>query len=287
MRVWLPPMHIERRYGRFLKKNVLLARAEFLRRLGEVINLQRRKYNPVMAEGADEIAQEVEAVLQWWKAQEPEKSSNFAGYFLLVNLFNDTQFLAVVKDATGLTLPPTIAAGFKSGLMYSGTADMLKTFGESADVYRAESFLPAVRDNWVATQKALLERTIVQAVRDAEMVVRDATVTSMISSKVRAAIESIFTAAGNRVLARGAEEISSANTVLTRQRQISLNLKDYVWETVRDERVRGNPTGLYPNAKPSHFARQGHVFSWTRPPEGGHPGEAWGCRCWARPIFHV
>lgn len=44
----------------------------------------------------------------------------------------------------------------------------------------------------------------------------------------------------------------------------------YVWSTVGDHKVRD-----------SHAARDGEVFSWSDPPEGGHPGEDYGCRCTA------
>jgi len=44
----------------------------------------------------------------------------------------------------------------------------------------------------------------------------------------------------------------------------------YVWRTKGDDRVRS-----------THAAREGEVFSWSEPPEGGHPGEDYNCRCWA------
>lgn len=47
----------------------------------------------------------------------------------------------------------------------------------------------------------------------------------------------------------------------------------YTWHTVGDERVRDD-----------HADRQGETFRWGQPPEGGHPGEDYNCRCWAVPI---
>ena len=46
----------------------------------------------------------------------------------------------------------------------------------------------------------------------------------------------------------------------------------YIWHTVGDNRVRSR-----------HAQRDGEIFSWNNPPEGGHPKEDWGCRCWAEP----
>lgn len=44
----------------------------------------------------------------------------------------------------------------------------------------------------------------------------------------------------------------------------------YIWRTQRDGKVRS-----------SHAEREGQIFSWDDPPEGGHPGEDYGCRCTA------
>ncbi len=46
--------------------------------------------------------------------------------------------------------------------------------------------------------------------------------------------------------------------------------KYYVWYTREDDKVRS-----------SHAQRHGQVFSWKNPPEGGHPGQDYGCRCLA------
>jgi len=48
--------------------------------------------------------------------------------------------------------------------------------------------------------------------------------------------------------------------------------KYYVWRTVGDNRVRS-----------SHAQREGEVFAWDNPPEGGHPGQDYNCRCRAEP----
>jgi len=47
----------------------------------------------------------------------------------------------------------------------------------------------------------------------------------------------------------------------------------YIWMTRGDLNVR-----------PSHAVRDGKMFSWNKPPEGGHPGQEYGCRCKAIPV---
>jgi SPP1 gp7 family putative phage head morphogenesis protein len=61
---------------------------------------------------------------------------------------------------------------------------------------------------------------------------------------------------------------------LRRRTPIRLSLKQaevtdhYVWRTRRDERVRT-----------SHRRNDGRIFSWASPPDTGHPGEDYNCRC--------
>lgn len=59
---------------------------------------------------------------------------------------------------------------------------------------------------------------------------------------------------------------------LNRVRQTDLGVNRYVWNTVRDNRVREE-----------HAQRHGETYAWDEPPEDGHPGEAINCRCFAEP----
>lgn len=47
----------------------------------------------------------------------------------------------------------------------------------------------------------------------------------------------------------------------------------YIWRTRGDSKVRSE-----------HADRDGKVFDWDNPPEGGHPGEAPNCRCTAEDV---
>jgi hypothetical protein len=78
----------------------------------------------------------------------------------------------------------------------------------------------------------------------------------------------------------------------------SVGLTMYIWETSGDERVRGNPSGKYPNARPSHYLMDGLLCRWSDSavysqdggktwidrPSGAvilHPGQDYQCRCTA------
>lgn len=47
----------------------------------------------------------------------------------------------------------------------------------------------------------------------------------------------------------------------------------YIWRTAGDADVRDG-----------HIARSARRFSWNAPPEGGHPGKDYNCRCWAESL---
>jgi SPP1 gp7 family putative phage head morphogenesis protein len=46
----------------------------------------------------------------------------------------------------------------------------------------------------------------------------------------------------------------------------------YIWRTSGDNKVRA-----------THAANNGKIFAWDNPPETGHPGEDYNCRCTAEP----
>lgn len=81
------------------------------------------------------------------------------------------------------------------------------------------------------------------------------------------------------------DQAASFNGELNRIRQTAMGITEYVWSTSLDERVRGNPEGKYPNARPSHWAREGKTFKWSDPPSDGHPGQPINCRCTARAVI--
>lgn len=55
----------------------------------------------------------------------------------------------------------------------------------------------------------------------------------------------------------------------------ALQLEAYIWRSQDDARVRA-----------AHAEHDDRTFAWSDPPAGGHPGEAWNCRCTAEPIIN-
>lgn len=61
---------------------------------------------------------------------------------------------------------------------------------------------------------------------------------------------------------------------LNEARQTKAGVTSYVWSTSLDGAVR-----------PEHAALEGQTFFWDDPPEPGHPGEDYQCRCSAIPVI--
>lgn len=78
-----------------------------------------------------------------------------------------------------------------------------------------------------------------------------------------------------RFIAR--DQTAKLTATLNQERNQALGIKEYIWRTSRDERVRE-----------SHKEKNGKRFSWDDPPEDtGHPGQDFQCRCSAEPVIEV
>lgn len=68
----------------------------------------------------------------------------------------------------------------------------------------------------------------------------------------------------------------AAAQVSARLQQDKMGVTEFIWRSQDDARVR-----------PQHQGFDDQIFAWKTPPEDGPPGEAYGCRCSAEPVFTV
>ncbi len=107
------------------------------------------------------------------------------------------------------------------------------------------------------------------------------------STEVANLLEKEFKITKNRARLIARDQVGKFNGQLTRLRQSRVGVTEYIWRTSLDERVRGNPSGLYPSASPSHWIREGKKFKYKKPPSDGNPGEPIQCRCTAEPVIDL
>lgn len=84
------------------------------------------------------------------------------------------------------------------------------------------------------------------------------------------------------------DQIGNLNGSLTKERNEQLGVEKFKWRTMEDERVRGDPSGRYPGARPSHYKFNGKVYDWkdgTGVSRAKFPGSDYQCRCYAESVI--
>ena len=70
------------------------------------------------------------------------------------------------------------------------------------------------------------------------------------------------------------DQVLKLHGEINEERQTKAGIESYTWSTSRDSRVR-----------PEHAAMEGKTVAWSNPPEFGHPGDDYMCRCVGVPIL--
>lgn len=155
-----------------------------------------------------------------------------------------------------------------------------------AAVVTAQDIAPAIE---VATAHsvALIKGLTDEVAKRIEATILDMVTTGKSNAAIAEAIGEAFGFGRKRAKLIARDQAAKFNAALNRVRQQQAGVTEYVWWTVLDERVRGNPSGKYPNAKPSHWDRHGKTFKWSAGPADGNPGEPINCRCIARPVLRA
>jgi SPP1 gp7 family putative phage head morphogenesis protein len=93
-----------------------------------------------------------------------------------------------------------------------------------------------------------------------------------------------FGVAESRAQLIARDQVGKFNGSLSQLRQTGLGIKEYVWRTAEDERVR-----------PDHARLDGNTYQWSKPPitvrsgkragERNHPGQDIQCRCYPEPVL--
>jgi SPP1 gp7 family putative phage head morphogenesis protein len=77
-----------------------------------------------------------------------------------------------------------------------------------------------------------------------------------------------------RAILIATDQVGKLNSQLVQLEQMSQGVEKYKWQTMEDSRVRKQ-----------HQSYNQKDFSWSEPPDGGHPGWAIRCRCVAIPLY--
>ena len=154
------------------------------------------------------------------------------------------------------------------------------------EVIRSEDLDEALR---VATQRnvALIRGLTSDVARRIETRLIEAMVEGRANRDIAQVLVEEFGIGRRRAAIIARDQAAKWNGEMTRLRQMQMGVTTYEWSSSLDERVRGNPDGKYPRARPSHWDREGKRFKWAEPPSDGHPGQPILCRCVARAVIEI
>ena len=127
--------------------------------------------------------------------------------------------------------------------------------------------ISSIRSQYHERVKAMVNRVVDRGTLNRDFAKQ---IESVFSSELEGVTANVRARA--RLIAR--DQVAKFNSQLNQTRQTSMGFTHYRWQTVGDERVRE-----------SHRQNNGKVFAWNDPPDTGHPGEDYQCRCIAEPII--
>lgn len=140
--------------------------------------------------------------------------------------------------------------------------------------FKSEPIFQAMVADFADANAALIKGISDTAVTQLGPLIKDGLVNGVSTANIAKEISDRFGVAESRAKFLARDQTASLNSQLSQVRMQSAGVEKYEWSTSRDERVR-----------PEHAARDGEIFSWNDPPEGGPPGADYNCRCVAIAIF--
>lgn len=147
---------------------------------------------------------------------------------------------------------------------------------------------PLLTERWLEPQVAsfvdrnvsLIKSIPEDCLKRVEQMVRSSVERGSATGTLEQEIIGQFGTAKSRAHLIARDQISKFNGKLHELRQREAGVREYIWSTSKDERVRDK-----------HMAVDGQKFSWSDPPPVGnngerlHPGEDYQCRCAALPVL--
>jgi len=86
------------------------------------------------------------------------------------------------------------------------------------------------------------------------------------------------------------DQTAKAVSGFNKDRQMNAGIPGFLWRTQKDNLVRGNPGGEFPDAENPHWDQEGKFFTWEKgwtAPDGRtlFPGTDFNCRCFSEPAL--
>jgi SPP1 gp7 family putative phage head morphogenesis protein len=127
--------------------------------------------------------------------------------------------------------------------------------------------------DWVNLQTLTINSRLKKYSSDVEFAVRDGLGKTKTKKQIEDGVKSLSEKLVSSAAAISGNGAGALMAETEKGMLLDAGIYKYAWITQKDERVR-----------PAHKARHGKIFDWRKPPEDGHPGEPYICRCVAAPV---
>jgi uncharacterized protein with gpF-like domain len=122
---------------------------------------------------------------------------------------------------------------------------------------------PETKALWEAENYKLIKNLSTDYISKVNSIIINGIQTGATEAEMAASIEKVAESLKgwrSRFIAR--DQIGKLNALVTKAQAKNVGLEYYFWTTAGDEKVRGNPSGKYPKAIPSHFLMDGTMCTW-------------------------
>ena len=119
--------------------------------------------------------------------------------------------------------------------------------------------------DWTATNRQLVKSLVGEHLSRMETMALDAVTNGKRPEQLLLDILKTNKMSYNRARLIARDQIGKLTGQLVEKRSLAMGLDTYTWRTAMDERVRGNPGGRYPTARPSHWGAEGKVGVYGKP----------------------
>ena len=122
-----------------------------------------------------------------------------------------------------------------------------------------EPWVQQALNEWTTQNRLLVKSLVGENLSRMETMATDAVMTGKRPEQLTLDILKANKLSFNRARLIARDQIGKLTASLVEKRSLEIGLETYTWQTAMDERVRGNPGGRYPNARPSHWGAQGKI----------------------------
>jgi len=165
-----------------------------------------------------------------------------------------------------------------------------RTLGiEIAEDYYQDDMYQTTMDEWTDEHAKSMPETVTNLTDKIQEIIQEGYRAGKSVTDIQKEVQEAYRQAKGGNANKWSESIPYLNSQLNKITQEDAGVKQYVWTTRRDARVR-----------PCHRALDGRTIWWDDPPvqwyetksrgrvytgQRAHPGESYGCRCYAVPVF--